>query len=70
MFNTSFRARCLTLYTGKVGIEPTNSGVKVRCLTTWRLPTTNYLKLFLVTKLRFGTDGDRTRNFRLDRAVL
>lgn len=23
---------------GEVGIEPTNDGVKVRCLTTWLLP--------------------------------
>ncbi len=25
---------------GEVGIEPTNDGVKVRCLTTWLLPNT------------------------------
>src|SRR5512138_1302185 len=23
---------------GEVGIEPTNVGIKIRCLTTWRLP--------------------------------
>ena len=23
---------------GEVGIEPTNAGIKIRCLTTWRLP--------------------------------
>src|SRR5512144_1564022 len=23
---------------GAVGIEPTNAGIKIRCLTTWRLP--------------------------------
>ena len=25
---------------GEVGIEPTNAGIKIRCLTTWRLPKT------------------------------
>ena len=25
---------------GEVGIEPTNAGIKIRCLTTWRLPNT------------------------------
>src|SRR5215203_5419810 len=24
---------------GEVGIEPTNAGIKIRCLTTWRLPS-------------------------------
>src|SRR5690349_18095442 len=23
---------------GEVGIEPTNAGIKIRCLTAWRLP--------------------------------
>ena len=26
---------------GEVGIEPTNAGIKIRCLTTWRLPSGN-----------------------------
>src|SRR4051812_39448287 len=26
---------------GEVGIEPTNAGIKIRCLTTWRLPKGN-----------------------------
>src|SRR4030065_2932629 len=26
---------------GEVGIEPTNAGIKIRCLTTWRLPIFN-----------------------------
>ena len=28
-------------YPGVVGLEPTNSGVKVRCLTTWLHPKKN-----------------------------
>ena len=28
---------------GEVGIEPTNAGIRIQCLTTWRLPIiTNY----------------------------
>ena len=27
-----------SILTGVVGFEPTNGGVKVRCLTTWRRP--------------------------------
>ncbi len=23
---------------GEVGIEPTNAGIRIQCLTTWRLP--------------------------------
>src|SRR5205085_4619711 len=26
---------------GEVGIEPTNAGIKIRCLTTWRLPSSS-----------------------------
>ncbi len=28
----------MLLLAGEVGIEPTNAGIKIRCLTTWRLP--------------------------------
>lgn len=27
---------------GEVGIEPTNAGIKIRCLTTWRLPKNSF----------------------------
>src|SRR5690349_3395281 len=29
---------CRKSVAGEVGIEPTNAGIKIRCLTTWRLP--------------------------------
>ena len=31
---------------GVVGFEPTNVGVRVQCLTTWRRPITNLLYIF------------------------
>ncbi len=31
-------ALCEPCMAGEVGIEPTNAGIKIRCLTTWRLP--------------------------------
>src|SRR5665213_3421073 len=33
------RACLATRVAGEVGIEPTNAGIKIRCLTTWRLPS-------------------------------
>lgn len=35
----------LILLTGMGGFEPTNGGVKVRCLTTWRHPNNNMIVL-------------------------
>src|SRR5437763_4820817 len=32
------RTMALNKMAGEVGIEPTNAGIKIRCLTTWRLP--------------------------------
>jgi hypothetical protein len=32
---------------GEVGIEPTNDGVKVRCLTAWLLPTVNMINIIM-----------------------
>ena len=31
-------------FAGVVGLEPTNSGVKVRCLTTWLHPKVKFYK--------------------------
>src|SRR3989338_11239921 len=40
--------RAHRLLAGEVGIEPTNAGIKIRCLTTWRLPNLTLQK----TKIR------------------
>ncbi len=42
------------LMAGEVGIEPTHDGVKVRCLTAWRLPNQNG-----------GSGGNRTPDLRV-----
>jgi hypothetical protein len=34
-------SKSLSVLAGEVGIEPTNAGIKIRCLTTWRLPKGN-----------------------------
>ena len=44
----------ITIKTGVAGFEPTNGGVKVRSLTTWRYPIL-YLEL-----LNIGQEGIRT----------
>ena len=44
---------------GEEGIEPSNDGVKVRCLTAWRLPNGKY----------GVSNGDRTHECRSHRPV-
>ena len=38
---------------GAVGFEPTNGGVKVRCLTTWRRPIFSMLETSYVDDILF-----------------
>ena len=59
--NNYFRLKlCILLKTGVAGFEPTNGGVKVRSLTTWRHP-----KILLEIRLNhdnktIGQEGIRT----------
>jgi hypothetical protein len=41
---------------GVEGFEPTNGGVKVRSLTTWRHPTI----IRIINKFKIGQEGIRT----------
>ena len=35
---------------GVAGFEPTNDGIKTRCLTTWRHPKMNWYSLYIIFK--------------------
>jgi hypothetical protein len=38
---------------GEVGIEPTNAGIKIRCLTTWRLPIIGFDALHMLLSSQY-----------------
>ena len=50
------------LVAGEVGIEPTNAGIKIRCLTTWRLPKGNR------SRATTSTCGQRPQRVAVQRA--
>lgn len=45
---------------GVVGIEPTNAGIKIQCLTTWRHP--KKLNLFLQEDVYLALQHNMLRN--------
>ena len=36
------------IYSGAEGLEPTNGGIKARCLTTWRRPILSFIIFRLI----------------------